>query len=125
MKGTIYEGWVLAETGQDYVMEIKKTPKIAETIKQKYDFSFEDVKNARGWDEVVRTYIARLCVSQDSDSRPNSVTEYYNKGSCLFKVKNINIPTLVIHSKDDPIVSYGVVPVSTCVDNENIILALT
>ena len=35
------------------------------------------------------------------------------------------MPTLVLHSKDDPIVSVDCVPIDECLANPNIIIALT
>ena len=40
------------------------------------------------------------------------------------KVENIAKPTLVIHSKDDPIIPIDVLPVSECLANPNIIVGI-
>ena len=54
-----------------------------------------------------------------------SLAEYYNNLSCMDEIKNIKIPTLVVHSRDDPIIHYHCVPIDTCVANENFIVAMT
>jgi predicted alpha/beta-fold hydrolase len=50
---------------------------------------------------------------------------YYNAGSCLSHIAGIKVPTLVIHSQDDPIVPVDCVPIDECLANPNIITALT
>ena len=50
---------------------------------------------------------------------------YYNAGSCLEHVEGITVPTLVLHSKDDPVVPVDCVPIPECRANENVICALT
>ena len=50
---------------------------------------------------------------------------YYNAASCLDYVENITVPTLVMHSKDDPIVPVDCVPIDECLANPNMICALT
>lgn len=51
--------------------------------------------------------------------------EYYRKISCFENVKNINIPTLFIQAKDDPITFYYALPFDDIKNNENIILLST
>jgi predicted alpha/beta-fold hydrolase len=50
---------------------------------------------------------------------------YYNAGSCLSHVSKVNIPTLVLHSEDDPIVPFDCCPIDECLANPNIICAVT
>ena len=50
---------------------------------------------------------------------------YYSEGSCLEDVSKVAIPTLVIHSKDDPIVPIDCVPIDECVANEHFVTAVT
>lgn len=123
MKGTMYEWWVLSGATKDYLEPIS-THKIADTIKSKFGISFEEVFKTDSWDEVVRTFVAKTCLSKEPNGS-KSVTEYYNKASCLFRIKDIDIPTLVLLSKDDPIINYGIVPIDTCKANENVIVAVT
>lgn len=54
-----------------------------------------------------------------------SVGEYFTNASCLPYVKDIKVPTLVIHSRDDPIVPIECVPVGDCLSNRNILLGIT
>jgi predicted alpha/beta-fold hydrolase len=41
------------------------------------------------------------------------------------RVKDVKVPTLVVHSKDDPVVSFQCCPVSECVANPNFIVNTT
>ena len=57
--------------------------------------------------------------------RFKSVIGYYNESSCLDWVEHISVPTLVLHSEDDPIVPVDCVPLDECQHNPNLITALT
>jgi uncharacterized protein len=50
--------------------------------------------------------------------------DYYLAASSLQKVKHITKPTLVIHSRDDPIVSIHCLPVRECTENPNMIVGI-
>lgn len=54
-----------------------------------------------------------------------SAQKYYEKGSCEHLVKNVSIPVLAMHARDDPIVSFLAVPREEFEKNENLVLALT
>ena len=54
-----------------------------------------------------------------------STAQYYYEASCLQKVRDIKVPTLVLHSKDDPIVPIDCLPIDECEANRNIITAVT
>ena len=43
--------------------------------------------------------------------------------SSLTKIKDIDVPTLVVHSKDDPIVPFECLPTTECLTNPKIIVA--
>ena len=54
----------------------------------------------------------------------NSITEYYNNASCMHLVDNIKVPTLAIHSRDDPVVKFDCMPLDTLKKNPNFIVAI-
>ena len=54
-----------------------------------------------------------------------SIAEYLHNGSSLYLIPKINIPTLVLHSKDDSIIPASCLPVSLCLKNPNIVVLLT
>ncbi len=53
----------------------------------------------------------------------HTIADYYLAASSLTKVKDIQVPTLVVHSKDDPIVPFECLPASECLENPKIIVA--
>lgn len=53
------------------------------------------------------------------------VNTFYEEASALKVIKGVKKPTLVVHSRDDPVISYQCCPVSELVANPNIILCST
>ena len=53
-----------------------------------------------------------------------STSDYYWHASSLHCVQGIKVPTMVIHSKDDPIIPIECLPVDECLANENIIVGI-
>ena len=74
------------------------------------------VKTWRDWDEeyTIKVHPQFKCA-----------TAYYNAASCLEYVQDIRVPTLVLHSKDDPVIPVDCVPMEECLANEHIITAIT
>lgn len=62
--------------------------------------SIDDIKNFHQFDEQIT---APLHGFKNRD-------EYYNKSSCRQYIKDINVPTLIIHSEDDPFSSLDAIP---------------
>jgi predicted alpha/beta-fold hydrolase len=74
----------------------------------------EKVSSWRDWDE----HYTKKVYPQYS-----SIADYYYAASALSKIQNISVPTLVVHSRDDPIVPFECMPVRECLSNPNIIVA--
>jgi predicted alpha/beta-fold hydrolase len=85
----------------------------------KFKLDFEKLKTYETWREFDDEYTIKANPSF------SCVAEYYNQASCLHKVKDIKVPTLVLQSRDDPIVPVDCLPIDECVANENVITALT
>ena len=51
--------------------------------------------------------------------------QYYNACSCLDFVDKVQVPTLVLHSEDDPIIPLDCLPQDECLANPHIITAVT
>jgi len=51
--------------------------------------------------------------------------EYYKYASCKKCIHEVKIPTLCIHSRDDPVVHNSIIPIEELKRNENIILVET
>ena len=87
-------------------------------MENKFGFNFEDLMHTESWAEFDRKITLKIY--------PNykTVADYYYAASCLTKIGNLKRPTLVIHSKDDPIIPIDVLPVSECLANPNIIVGI-
>lgn len=86
---------------------------------RKFNLDIEKLRKIETWrdfDEefTIKTHPKFACAAQ-----------YYHEASCLSTVQNVNVPTLVLHSQDDPIVPVDCVPVDECLANPKIITALT
>lgn len=79
---------------------------------------FKEVYESKSCSEFDSRFTAKILGMENSQ-------EYYEKGSCVHLVKNIKIPFLALHAKDDPIVSYLAVPREEFERNEYMVLALT
>jgi uncharacterized protein len=79
----------------------------------------EALTKVETWREFDELYTIKV------QSKYKSAIKYYNTASCLSLVDQIKVPTLVLHSKDDPIVSYECLPLEECLSNEHVITAVT
>ena len=55
----------------------------------------------------------------------DNVAEYYRDSSCQGLISNITVPTLVIHSKDDPVIPIDCLPLGECIANNNIVVGIS
>ena len=55
----------------------------------------------------------------------DSPAEYYRAIGCGKNIKHINVPLLIIHSKDDPVTSGKVIPYDDAKRNKNVVLLVT
>ena len=51
--------------------------------------------------------------------------DFYDFVSCSHHIKHISVPTLLIHSLDDPVCIKETIPFKRIKDNKNLILVLT
>jgi predicted alpha/beta-fold hydrolase len=87
-------------------------------MSKKYGIDFSAVAKAidwKGWDEEY----TRKAVPQYK-----TLEQYYKASSSLKLISNVKRPTLVIHSKDDPIVPINCLPVDVCVKNPRFIVGI-
>ena len=66
------------------------------TAKKNIDFSLKDLRRSKTTFEYDRKFIFKF-------HNYSSPKEYYDRLSCVQEVSKINVPLLVIHSKNDPI----------------------
>lgn len=55
----------------------------------------------------------------------NSALEYYHAAGSIHRLPSIRVPTLIINSKDDPVVGEASIPVKVAKENKNVILCET
>ena len=55
----------------------------------------------------------------------DSAADLYRNVSCIKYVKNIKIPHLVLHSRDDPVCPFALMPKQDLLKNENTIIIET
>ena len=84
-----------------------------------FDLDMEKLMAAKTWRDFDEEWTIKV------QTQFKCAAAYYNAASCLEHVEGIKVPTLVIHSKDDPVVPVDCVPIGECLANENVICALT
>ena len=83
-----------------------------------FKINLEELKKAETWKDFDDRFTIKLYPQH------KTVAEYYHKVSSLEWVKDITVPTLVIHSRDDPIVPIDCLPIDECIANKNIIVGI-
>ena len=124
MRETHYEKHLCSELRRKMVMRYKDKStkeewKVYSEMLSKYGLNYEKLKTLKTWREFDEEFTIKV------HPQFKCAAAYYNEGSCLKYVEGIRVPTLVIHSKDDPVVPVDCVPIEECLDNENVITAIT
>ena len=121
MRGTPYEKYLARELRKNVL--IRENPseaekKIFEEMAKKFGIDWDEIKQCETWKAFDEKYTLK------THPHFKTVADYYYASSCLTKVKDIKVPTLVVHSKDDPIIPIDVLPIDECVANDKIIVAI-
>jgi len=93
-----------------------------------YSIDFNSVIAASTWrefdDNITSKCLTRSPVAgadhklkQHNTQLKTSIADYYYEASAMNYVTKIKVPTLIVHSKDDPIVSVDNLPLDTCLAN--------
>ena len=80
----------------------------------KFKINLDELRHVQTWKDFDEKFTVHI------HPQFKTVSDYYYHSSCLTKVKDIKKPTLVIHSKDDPIIPFECLPMDECLANENI-----
>ena len=110
---TLYESLILYFSKKNYIHAIKSVNK-----QRKNYFDIQKMQNANAIKEFDKEFFGKLLGFDSGDDYYKGVSS----GKYLIKV---DIPLLLIHSKDDPITSYKGIPFDDIEKNENIILIST
>ena len=87
-------------------------------MQEKYKLDFDRLSKVESWKEFDENLTVKI------HSHFQTVADYYYASSCFSKIKDIKKPTLVIHSKDDPIIPIECLPVTECLANEKMIVGI-
>ena len=86
---------------------------------ERFNINFEDIKKVKTWHDWDKHYTSKIY----SHKYPN-LADYYHASSSMHKIQGIKKPTLVIHSKDDPIIPIECLPMDECLANPKIIVGV-
>eukprot|EP00347_Sterkiella_histriomuscorum_P023338 403335026 len=121
MRGTPYEKFLARELRKNTIIRENPSDQEKEVFKQiqeKFNLDFDKLKKVESWRDFDRELTMKIHL------KFKSVAEYYYAASCLYNVKDIKKHTLVIHSKDDPIIPIECCPVDECLANDKIIVGI-
>jgi predicted alpha/beta-fold hydrolase len=87
--------------------------------------------NTIGLSKVDIKHLRKIKTFEEFDSRFTAplhgfrdAFDYYEKGSCKDKLKNISIPTLMVNAKNDPFLGKDCYPVKEAAENPNLYLEM-
>ena len=109
---TIFENLILYYEKKNYIPVAYSINKEKEFIDINYLKTCERIR------DFDTNFTAKILGYKNGD-------DYYRGISSINSVKYINIPFLIIHSKDDPVCSYKGLPFDNIYENKNIIFILT
>lgn len=122
MRGKIFEKHLANELKRNLVIRQKPTENekgVYETMIKTFGLDMTRISKVETWRDFDEEFTRKV------HPKWPSTAQYYYEASCLQKVKDIKVPTLVLHSKDDPIVPIDCLPIDECEANRNIITAVT
>ena len=115
---TLFEYLILYFEKTNYLIPALSTNEKYYNLKKKKIFDINIIKSANSVSEFDQEFFAKVTGNTNKD-------DFYLNISSYKLVKNINIPTLFIHSKDDPICTYDAVPEDFIKENKNTLLIKT
>jgi predicted alpha/beta-fold hydrolase len=106
------------------------TEKLQENVLNNYDILKKHEKDKKPYYDVDKCLKAKRVHDFDNyyTIPSNGYTDpksFYDSISCRSHLKDIRIPTLIIHSLDDPICIKEQIPLNDIADNHNLMLCLT
>ncbi len=122
MRNTPYEKFLAREMRKNVMLRPTSTEeekKIFKEMEKKFGFSFEEIAHTESWAEFDSKLTLKIYPGY------KTVADFYYAASCLSKVQHVTKPTLVVHSKDDPIVPIDCLPLSECQANEKFIVGIS
>lgn len=121
MRGSIYEKYLIKSVSRNIVYRKNQTEQEKEILKKMekaYGISPEKITSTLTWKDYDKHFTSKVFCNN------GETKQYYLDASSYNHIKDITVPTLVIHSKDDPVISIKCLPLDECVDNKNIIVGI-
>ena len=87
-------------------------------MRDNFKIDFDTIDKVKTWKDFDELFTRRVYPQYPT------LSDYYSKASCLNKIKHVKRPTLVIHSRDDPIVPIECLPVTECQANPRFIVGI-
>jgi uncharacterized protein len=124
MRGKVYEKYLAKELKSNLLLpdsrlHTEEEKLIYAQMIKIFDIDIERVRKAESWREIDEAFTIKV------HTQFKCAAAYYNASSCLMKLDQIQVPTLVLHSRDDPIIPLDCVPIDECEANKNIITGIT
>ena len=124
MRGTVYEKHLCKELRKKMVMRdpnicTEREWKVYSEMIKLYKLNYDKLNQMQTWRDLDEEFTLKV------HPQFKCTAAYYNAASCLEHVEGITVPTLVIHSQDDPVVPVDCVPIEECLANENVVCAIT
>uniref|UniRef100_A0A7S3IQX3 Serine aminopeptidase S33 domain-containing protein n=1 Tax=Strombidium inclinatum TaxID=197538 RepID=A0A7S3IQX3_9SPIT len=108
-------------------------------MRDKFGLNFNQMLTASSWREFDEQMTSKCMTKSpvpgaehkvpanldDEPPRKSSVAEYYFESSAFNFIGQVKVPTLIVHAKDDPIVSRMCLPLESSVSNPNVLVAMT
>ncbi len=121
MRGTPYEKYLAIELRKNTVVRdnVSETEmKVFKQMAEMYKLNYEELKKVQSWKEFDEKFSVKV--------HPNfpNIEDYYKVSSCKYNLHLVKKPTLIIHSKDDPIIPLKCLPLEECISNEKFIVGI-
>lgn len=123
MRNTPYERVLANELKSQFFFKSEATEaemKIFAEIQEMHQIDLKRLAEVTTWHAFDRVYTSKVFAKGPFFSLP----DYYSRASCQPVMQKISVPTLVVHSKDDPIVPIECVPIDKCEANPQFITAI-
>eukprot|EP01130_Rhizamoeba_saxonica_P016536 TRINITY_DN7663_c1_g1_i2.p1 TRINITY_DN7663_c1_g1~~TRINITY_DN7663_c1_g1_i2.p1 ORF type:complete len:375 (-),score=54.38 TRINITY_DN7663_c1_g1_i2:157-1281(-) len=97
---------------------IENFRRISPIYEEEYDIYSTKILNSNSLVQFDESYTRRIFGF-------TSVEHYYDQGSCIHYLSEIERPVLLVNARDDPIVCEDSIPIDAALENENIILCIS
>ncbi len=94
----VYQSHLLSRMKRNLKIKLDKMPEFAQHLLCGHNIN--QIKNFKSFDQLVTAPLHGF----------KSAEDYYQKCSAMQYLKNITVPSLILHAKDDPFMTHAVIP---------------